>query len=77
MSGKGRQSYHGMSMLALLTQGVPRIMEDTLPSHFAVREDDSAEMCAAKEWIATARVNINARQVFPPGFQRPAEVSQS
>lgn len=46
-------------------------MEDTLPSHFKVQEGDSTQMKAAKEWISTARVNINARQVFPPGFQRP------
>jgi alkylated DNA repair protein alkB family protein 1 len=46
-------------------------MEDTLPAHFAEREGDSAQMRAAKRWVQTARVNINARQVFPPGFRRP------
>lgn len=46
-------------------------MEDTLPSHFLPKEGDSPQTKAAKEWISTARVNINARQVFPPGFERP------
>lgn len=46
-------------------------MEDTLPAHFRPAEDDNARTAAAKEWISTARVNINARQVFPPGFQKP------
>lgn len=46
-------------------------MEDTLPAHFLPAEGDSVQMRTAKEWIGTARVNINARQVFPPGFQRP------
>ena len=46
-------------------------MEDTLPAHFAERPDDSEQMRAAKRWVTTARVNINARQVFPPGFRRP------
>jgi alkylated DNA repair protein alkB family protein 1 len=45
-------------------------MEDTLPAHFAEFADDSPEMSAAKRWAQTARININARQVFPPGFQR-------
>ncbi|KAL0241944.1 alkylated DNA repair protein AlkB [Cryptococcus tetragattii IND107] len=60
MSGKGRQAYHG----------VPRILEGSLPSHFLVQESDSENMKAAKNWISTARININARQVFPPGFER-------
>jgi alkylated DNA repair protein alkB family protein 1 len=50
--------------------GVPRIMEGTLPSHFLLKDGDSEEMKAVKEYISSARVNINARQVFPPGFKR-------
>lgn len=46
-------------------------MEGTLPSHFEVEEWDSVEMRAAKRFISSARININARQVFPPGFERP------
>ncbi|WOO85238.1 Alpha-ketoglutarate-dependent dioxygenase abh1 [Vanrija pseudolonga] len=58
MSGRGRQAYHG----------VPRIMEGTHAPHFLEADDDSIEMRAAKRWVANARININARQVFPPGF---------
>ncbi|OCF45336.1 alkylated DNA repair protein AlkB [Kwoniella heveanensis CBS 569] len=67
MSGSGRQAYHG----------VPRILEGTLPSHFELSPADSdpsstsSTMKAAKQFIASARININARQVFPPGFTRP------
>lgn len=50
--------------------GVPRIMEGTLPSHFGIREQDSEVVKAVKGYIASGRVNINARQVFPPGFNR-------
>jgi alkylated DNA repair protein alkB family protein 1 len=63
MSGRGRQAYHG----------VPRILEGTLPVHFQEREGDSEAMKGAKRWVqAGARVNVNARQVFPPGFKMPA-----
>ncbi|RXK40273.1 alkylated DNA repair protein AlkB [Tremella mesenterica] len=61
MSGPGRKAYHG----------VPRIMEGTLPSHFTPSSDDSLSMKTTKEFLQTARININARQVFPPGFVRP------
>jgi len=52
-------------------EGVPRIMEGTLPSHFGIHEQDSDMVKAVKGYIASGRVNINARQVFPPGFKRP------
>ncbi|CAD6576720.1 MAG: hypothetical protein TREMPRED_001751 [Tremellales sp. Tagirdzhanova-0007] len=61
ISGDARQSYHG----------VPRIMEGTLPLHFLSSTEDSQPLAAAKKWLATGRININARQVFPPGFERP------
>ncbi|WVW82433.1 alkylated DNA repair protein AlkB [Kwoniella bestiolae CBS 10118] len=61
MSGRGRQAYHG----------VPRILEDTLPAHFDSQDTDDDTMRAAKKFISSARININARQVFPPGFVRP------
>jgi alkylated DNA repair protein alkB family protein 1 len=53
-----------------LMEGVPRIMEGTLPSHFSVLDEDSEVEKAVKGYIASGRVNINARQVFPPGFKR-------
>ncbi|WVR05994.1 alkylated DNA repair protein AlkB [Kwoniella sp. DSM 27419] len=62
MSGIGRQAYHG----------VPRILEGSLPAHFGCCDTDSSTMRAVKRFISTARVNINARQVFPPGFSRPS-----
>jgi alkylated DNA repair protein alkB family protein 1 len=74
MAGRGRQAYHG----------VPRIMEGTLPSHFAridmlgdeaePAEEENEEAVidrAVREWMQTARINVNVRQVFPPGFVRP------
>jgi alkylated DNA repair protein alkB family protein 1 len=81
MSGPGRQAYHGKPSLLLLShvaygmdhelkEGVPRIMEGTLPFHFSVHEEDSEVVKAVKGYIASGRVNINARQVFPPGFER-------
>jgi alkylated DNA repair protein alkB family protein 1 len=81
MSGPGRQAYHGKPSLLLLShvvlgmgyelmKGVPRIMEGTLPSHFGTHEEDSDVVKAVKGYIASGRVNINARQVFPPGFKR-------
>lgn len=61
MSGPGRQAYHG----------VPRILEDSLPSYLRPKEGDTPTLAAAKRWISTARINVNARQVFPPGFRLP------
>ena len=45
-------------------------MEGTLPSHFGVQDEDSEVVKAVKGYIASGRVNINARQVFPSGFNR-------
>jgi len=81
MSGPGRQAYHGKPSFLLLSrivywmgrelmEGIPRIMESTLPSHFGIRDADSDVIKAVKGYIASGRVNINARQVFPPGFKR-------
>ncbi|KAJ9093242.1 hypothetical protein QFC19_008448 [Naganishia cerealis] len=61
MSGKSRTFYHG----------VPRIMEGTLPNHFKQKDGDDEVMQACKRFMASARININARQVFPVNFIRP------
>jgi alkylated DNA repair protein alkB family protein 1 len=45
-------------------------MEGTLPSHFGISEEHTEVEKAVKGYIGTGRVNINARQVFPPGFKR-------
>lgn len=58
MSGpQCRRAYHG----------VPRILEDTLPSHLSnANQDDGWEPYA--EYMKTTRININVRQVFPKDF---------
>ncbi|KAJ9091867.1 hypothetical protein QFC21_007065 [Naganishia friedmannii] len=58
MSGRSRRFYHG----------VPRIMEGTLPDYFKLREGDDEVMQACKRFMRSARININARQVFPVDF---------
>lgn len=77
MSGRGRQAYHGQPLPhhkptdgKLIQSGVPRIMEGTLPEVFRPLDSDDSQTKAVKRYISTARVNINARQVFPPGFER-------
>ncbi|KAI5449228.1 hypothetical protein NCC49_005207 [Naganishia albida] len=58
MSGASRTFYHG----------VPRVMEGTLPAYFEEDEEDTEERRAVKRFMKAARININARQVFPVGF---------
>ncbi|KAJ6455668.1 hypothetical protein C8R45DRAFT_845367 [Mycena sanguinolenta] len=57
MSGPAcRRAYHG----------VPRILENTLPEHLAAQHDGPQwEPFAA--YMASTRININVRQVFPKG----------
>lgn len=50
-------------------------MEGTLPDHLKLieggQEDEEDETTrACKRFISNARININARQVFPKGFRR-------
>lgn len=45
--------------------GVPKIFENTSPSH--LRQDDGSWGPFA-DYLRTARININLRQVFPRGF---------
>lgn len=52
-------------------------MEGTLPTHFGGTESDTEVEKAVKGYIANGRVNINARQVFPPGFERPRHQGES
>lgn len=68
MSGRGRQNYHGTSRTPFRAdmEGIPRILEGTLPDHFAKSDGDSVLLGAAKRWISTGRINVNARQVYPP-----------
>lgn len=51
--------------------GVPRILEGTLPPHFSSSGRDTAvdpDWLLYEEYLRTTRININARQVFPKGF---------
>ncbi|KAF8557347.1 hypothetical protein OG21DRAFT_1494924 [Imleria badia] len=67
MSGPAcRRAYHG----------VPRILESTLPEHFAQPPDGDEEMIdwePYKDYTCNARININVRQVFPKGFDPRAQ----
>ncbi|KAI0792875.1 hypothetical protein C8Q75DRAFT_791959 [Abortiporus biennis] len=45
--------------------GVPRILENTLPSHL---EEPGEDWDLFAQYLQTTRVNINVRQVFPKGF---------
>ncbi|KAH8117431.1 hypothetical protein DFH11DRAFT_1575015 [Phellopilus nigrolimitatus] len=59
MAGPGcRRAYHG----------VPRILEGTLPRHLQPSEVRDPDWNAFGQYLQTARININARQVFPKGF---------
>ncbi|TFK46433.1 hypothetical protein OE88DRAFT_1667831 [Heliocybe sulcata] len=59
MSGPAcRRAYHG----------VPRILEDTLPGHLDVQEEDDGEWRVYADYMRTSRINVNVRQVFPIGF---------
>lgn len=48
--------------------GVPRILEGTLPPHFAVSESDTDWTEDFEEFMRGTRINVNVRQVFPKGF---------
>lgn len=61
MSGpQCRRAYHG----------VPRILDKTLPPHLKASETDPTWSPYAA-YLETTRININVRQVFPPGFVPP------
>ncbi|KAF5391429.1 hypothetical protein D9757_002030 [Collybiopsis confluens] len=57
MSGPAcRRSYHG----------IPRILENTLPSYMKEMTDDG--WAPFRAYMESTRININVRQVFPKGF---------
>lgn len=49
--------------------GVPRILDGTFdPAQFDPRgEDTSSDARRVAEYLSSARININVRQVFPSG----------
>lgn len=54
MSGPSRRVFHG----------VPRVVENSLPEYLRHGEDWDSYA----EYLATTRININVRQVFPEGY---------
>lgn len=77
MSGpECRRAYHGatsptthplQAYLVVLSKGVPRILEGTLPPH--LQTDDDSDWPLYRAYMQSTRVNINVRQVFPKGFE--------
>ncbi|KAL7409471.1 hypothetical protein BDY24DRAFT_403192 [Mrakia frigida] len=59
MSGPGRRSYHG----------VPRVLDGTLPDHLKAGAEEGDWEGFAR-YLETTRININARQVFPGGWDQ-------
>ncbi|KAF9972490.1 hypothetical protein BGZ73_004398 [Actinomortierella ambigua] len=63
MTGPCRAAFHG----------VPRIIEDTLPSYLQKQKHES-EWDIFADYLQEARINLNIRQVFPPGQATPSQV---
>jgi hypothetical protein len=64
-----RMPYSHFCCLTLcIRSGVPRILGNTSPSYFRAR-DDNTDWVPYAEYIHTARININVRQVFPKGVE--------
>jgi alkylated DNA repair protein alkB homolog 1 len=75
MSGpECRRAYHGLSachlnsLEAKKSEGVPRILEGTTPPHLRLDVDEE-DWEPYAQYIRTARINLNVRQVFPKNFQ--------
>jgi len=58
LSGGCRRSFHG----------VPRIVEFQNPPDFLMTTNSDSEWLPFGEYIENTRININVRQVFPPGY---------
>lgn len=48
--------------------GVPRILESSLPTHLKSGSESGEDWDLIANYLETTRININVRQVFPPGF---------
>ncbi|KZT61508.1 hypothetical protein CALCODRAFT_463925 [Calocera cornea HHB12733] len=61
MSGPCRRWYHG----------VPRVLEGSLPRSLwdRLEGEDAREWAPFGRYLARARINVNVRQVFPPGMK--------
>ncbi|KZP01229.1 hypothetical protein CALVIDRAFT_532845 [Calocera viscosa TUFC12733] len=63
MSGPCRRWYHG----------VPRVLEGSLPGYLwdalEGEDEDEREWAPFRTYLARTRINVNVRQVFPPGME--------
>jgi alkylated DNA repair protein alkB homolog 1 len=55
--------------------GVPRILANTLPEHMLTGDEE--EWLRYKEYLKSARINVNVRQVFPKGFKPEVQAHSS
>ena len=73
-----RRAYHGRVSFkvslrisisdAMCFQGVPRILERSLPGHLQPGNEHSSDWDVFGRYMQTTRINVNVRQVFPKGF---------
>lgn len=54
-----------MSDELTFTLGVPRILENTLPDYMLSESVDDEDWKIFGDYMKTARINLNIRQVFP------------
>nr|CAG8625960.1 14090_t:CDS:2 [Entrophospora candida] len=54
MYGPSRANFHG----------VPRILENTLPSYLKQSNNNDPDWNIYAEYMSTSRINVNVRQVF-------------
>ncbi|KAG0211189.1 hypothetical protein BGX28_008369 [Mortierella sp. GBA30] len=66
MTGPCRSAFHG----------VPRIIEGTLPAYLQSRPEDP-EWDIYADYLAEARINLNIRQVYPPGHHSAPHLTSS
>lgn len=83
MSGpRCRRAFHGTCYDDIASQnlmdssitGVPRILDGTLPKYLS---DGNGDWELFSDYMATTRININVRQVFPRGYMPPGAMLDS
>lgn len=52
--------------ILIRSEGVPRILEGTIPPHLFLGDNDWEPYI---EYLENSRINVNVRQVFPRGFE--------
>ncbi|KAH8833809.1 hypothetical protein DL96DRAFT_1810196 [Flagelloscypha sp. PMI_526] len=66
MSGPCRRAYHGKCLSPLPCLRVPRILDGTCPLQ---PDNNDSGWTPYAEYLASTRINVNVRQVFPKGFR--------